>query len=61
MLSWDNPVQEGEVDLSYYFNCSAPALGLNAVRVDLSPAGWPFPIPETVYRVKVVMHWEWGW
>ena len=60
-VSWDSPVQEDEVDLSQYFTCTAPALGLNAVRVDIGPASDVIPIPTTVYKVKVVMKWEWGW
>ena len=61
MVSWNNPVQEGEIDLTKYFSCQAPALGINAVKVELGPAGWPIPIPTTVYKVRVEMIWEWGW
>jgi len=57
-LSSIYPVQENELDMTQYYTCEAPALGVNAVKVELGPAGW---IPVTGYKVKVVMNWEWGW
>ena len=62
-LPWYNNVDEGEIDVSDLFNCTAPALGINAIMVELFPArtGVGVPIPTTVYRVKIIAMWEWGW
>ena len=62
-LPWNNNVDEGEIDVSDLFNCTAPALGINAIKVELFPAltGVNIPIPTTVYRVKIITIWEWGW
>lgn len=60
--TWANPVVESEVDVTEDLaRCNAQPFGLNAVKVDLGPAGTPVPIPVTGYNVKVVMKVSWGW
>jgi len=60
-VDWQKPVSEHEFDITQHFTCPAPALGINAVKVSLGPAEIMVPLPETVYRIKVVMKISWGW
>jgi len=61
-VSWQKPVHKGEVDVTEHFTrCGAHPFGINAVKVSMGPAGWPFPIPETKFKVKVVAKVSWGW
>ena len=59
-LPWYSNKVNDTIDLSQYFMCTAPALGVNAAKVVLFSAQG-LPIPITGYNIKIVMHWEWGW
>ena len=56
--SWRSPSDEGEVDASHLFNCTMPALGVNALAVKIDSPGL---LGTEWYRVTVRVRYTWGW